>query len=280
MNKGEVVKFMDLQVGDYFSDNARQKFRKIPQFDLNLEFHNLPSRTFNAFHFQSHAQVFINPNDELIFISHSDWVEKQHLELSVEESELEHQLDFFTDYFEILKVSLNSLETSDDVFDPDESFSRHEVNEFTNLMRSSFFVSLYSYLETRLNNECRDSQQDNAQIKVSLDDIHSADGIINRAKTYLVKVLDTSFPFDNDVNWKQLQWFKKIRNCIVHNEGKVKSKDKDLKKYIESQPNLHCEMFFGSDFVILDEGFCENAIAVIGAFLRSLMYHREADKVS
>ena len=276
MNKGEVVRFMDLQVGDCVSDNARQKFRKIPQFDLNLELPDVPSRTFNAFHFQSHSMIFINPSDEFTFISHSDWVEKKHFELSVEESELEHQLEFFTNYFEVLKTSLNSVETSNDFFDPDESFSSHEVDEFTNLMRSSFFVSLYSYLEARLNNECQNSQQDNPQKKILLDDIHGRG--ITRAKTYLVKVLDTSFPFDEDANWKQIQWFSKIRNCIVHNEGKVS--DKVLKKSIETHPDLHCEMFFGSDFVILDEGFCENAIAVIGAFLQSLMYHREADKIS
>ena len=142
-------------------------------------------------------------------------------------------------------------------------------------MRSSFFVSIYSYLEARLNNEFRDSQQDNTQIKISLDDIHGAG--INRAKTYLVKVLDTSFPFDDDSNWEQIQWLNKIRNCIVHAEGKVK--DKDLKKYIENHPNLHCEMFFRNDYVILDEGFCEKVIAIIDAFLHSLLYHRQADKI-
>jgi hypothetical protein len=119
------------------------------------------------------------------------------------------------------------------------------------------------------------SQQDNTQIKILLDDIHGSG--INRAKIYLVKVLNTSFPFENDSAWEKIQWFGKIRNCIVHAEGKVK--DSNLKKYIENHPNLHCEMRFGNDSVVLDEGFCEEAIAVIGAFLQSLLYHRQADKV-
>ena len=198
MNKGEVVKFRDLQVGDYFSDNARQKYCKVPQFDLDLALSNIPPGTFNAFHIQSHAHIFINPSDEFTFISHSDWVEKKHFELSIEESELEHQLEFFANYFETLKTSLNSIETSNDFFDSDESFSSHEVNEFTNLMCSSFFVSLYSYLEAQLNNECQNSQQNNIHIKILLNDIHGRG--INRARTYLVKVLDTSFPFNKDSN--------------------------------------------------------------------------------
>ncbi len=275
MNKGEVVKFIDLQVGDYFSDNARQKCRKIPEF--TLEFPNIPPTTFNAYHIQTHASIFLNSDDEFIFISHSDWVEKRGIELSIEESELEHQLDFFTNYFELLSSSLH-IETDNDPNDfyDDETFSSQEVYEFVGLMRSSFFTSLYSYLETRLNNECRSSQQADPNMKISLDDVHGTG--INRAKTYLVKVLDTSFSFENNPYWEQIKWYNKIRNCIVHNDGKVI--DKELKKYIESQDNLECDLAFGDNYIILGEGFCENAIAVIGAFLRSLMYHREADKVS
>ncbi len=275
MNKGEVVKFFNLQIGDYFSDNARQKYRKIPQFDLALP--NLPSMVINAFHIQSNTIASLKPNDEFVFIAHAAWNPEEHKEqfmFPVEVAELDHQIEFFTNYFEILNTSLQSIETSDDFLDG-ESFGSQEVGEFVNVMRSSFFVSLYSYLEAKLNNECRNSQQDNSQIKVLLDDIHGAG--INRAKTYLVKVLDTSFPFGNDTNWEQILWFNKIRNCIVHNEGKVR--DKDLKRYLEAHPNLHYEMFFGDDYVILDDGFCENAIIVIGAFLKSLLHHQQADKI-
>jgi hypothetical protein len=275
MNKEQVVKFSELQIGDYFTDNARQKYRKIPEYDLELP--NFPPTVINCFHIQSNAIASVNPDDEFIFIAHSTWDSKEHKDQfihTVPEAELEHQLDFFTNYFETLKTSLNSIETSDNSFD-DEFFSNHEVDEFTNLMRSSFFVSIYSYLEARLNNEYRDSQKDNPQIKISLDDIHGAG--INRAKTYLVKVLDTSFPFDDDSDWEKIQWFHKIRNCIVHTEGKVN--DKNLSKYIENHPKLHCEMFFGNEYVILDDGLCENAITVIGAFLRSLLFHRQADKI-
>ena len=277
MNKGKVIKFSDLQIGDYFSDNARQRYRKIPKYTLDFELPNFPVMVINAFYIQSNAVVSINPDNEFIFIAHSTWDPQEHknqFESSIQKLEIEHQIEFFTNYFETLQASLNNIEASNDSFD-DESFNSLEVDELTNLMRSSFFVSIYSYLEAKLNKECRDSQQDDPQIKISLDDIRGHG--IHRAKTYLVKILDTSFPFYDDTIWEQIQWFNKIRNCIVHNEGKVKGND--LIKYIENQPNLHYKKFFGDDYVILDEGFCENAIAVIGTFLKSLLYHRQADKI-
>jgi hypothetical protein len=278
MNKGQVIKFSDLKIGDFFSDNERQRYRKIPEYTMDFELPNLQTMAINAFHIQTNAVVSVNTDDEFIFIAHSIWNPDEHrkqFEFSTEKLELEHQIEFFTNYFEILKVSLSGVETSDDFFDLDESFNSFEVDEFINLMRSSFFISLYSYLEAQLNKECQLSQQDNTQIKILLNDIHGSG--IDRAKTYLVKVLDTSFPFDKDLAWKEIQLFGKLRNCIVHADGKVK--DSNLEKYIENHPDLHCEMIFGDDIVVLDEGFCEKAIAVISAFLHSLLYYRQADKV-
>lgn len=274
MNKGDVVKFADLQIGDYFSDNNRQKFRRIPSYELDLEFPDFPAKAINAFHVQTQSLYFLEPDDEFIFIAHSTWDEQDRDDYSIQESELEHQLEFFQNYFGTLSQSLQTIETSDNIFD-DEHFQVHEVTEFVNLMRSSFFVSLYSYLEAWLNSECRISQQKHPQIKILLDDIHGAG--IHKAKIYLEKVLETSFPFGSDGNWKQIQKFNQIRNCIVHAESKVA--DKDLRKYIESHPHLHCEHFFGSDYVILDDGFCEHAISIIGEFLRSMLYHRRADNI-
>jgi hypothetical protein len=276
MERGQLVKCSALEIGDYFTNDYHQKYRKIPTYQLELP--NLPLLVLNTFHIQSNTDVFIDPDSEYIFLAHATWDPEKHKDqfiLTIQEAELSHQIDYFTNYYEILNTSLQGIETSDNYFDED-SISSREVDEFTNLMRSSFFVSLYSYLESQLNNECRKSQQESAQIKVFLDDIHGSG--INRAKTYLLKVLDTSFPFDSNPDWKQIQWFNKIRNCLVHNEGKVK--DKDLKAYIDQHSDLYYEHFFGEDYIIFEDGFCESAISVIEHFLLSLLYHRQADRIS
>lgn len=274
MEKGEIVKFGDLQIGDYFSDDERQKCRKIPPFEVYIP--DQSPVTFNAFHIQSNAPISFDSDDEFIFIKHSTWVkeEKYGISLTIEEAELEHQLDFFRDYLESMDSILSSwAEIEPDPYD--DVYSQQKIRDFLSLLRSSFFVSLYSYLESRLSNECRKSQQNDPNIKISLDDIQGAG--IRRAKTYLIKVLDTCFPFDTDPHWKQIHWYNKIRNCIVHNEGIVT--DKELIKHVETSNHLSYEKAFGNNYLILSNGFCDEALSIISAFLKSLLYHRQADKI-
>lgn len=274
MDKGEIVKFGDLQIGDYFSDNNRQKCRKIPPFEISLP--EQSPITYNAFYIQSNAPISLNPDDEFIFIKHSTWVEEEKYGFSttIEEAELEHQLDFFSDYLESMDSILSSWAKETDPYN--DVFSQQKIYDFLSLLRSSFFVSLYSYLESKLSNECRNSQQNDLNIKISLDDIQGAG--IRRAKTYLTKVLDTSFPFDTDPHWKQIHWYNKIRNCIVHNESKIANKE--LKKFIDSSKNISYERAFGADYIILGDNFCAEALSTISSFLRSLLYYRQADKIS
>src|SRR5260221_14195838 len=183
MNKGDVVKFGDLQIGDYFSDEKRQKCRKIPPAEFPL---SDPPVTLNAFYIQIHAPISLDLDSEFIFIKHAPWIEQENygFSLSVEESELEKQLEFLRDYLETLEGFLSShAETLSDSFD--DSSYKQKIYEFVGLLRSSFLVSLYSYLETRLVNECRQSQQDDSNIKLSFDDINGRN-IIKKAETYLV----------------------------------------------------------------------------------------------
>lgn len=274
MDKGDVVKFGDLQIGDYFSDDAGQKCRKIPPVEFPL---SDPPVMLNAFYIQIHARVSLDPDREFIFIKHAPWIEQEDygFSLSVEESELGNQLEFLRDYLETLEGFLSSHAETESVSFDDPSY-KQKIYEFIDLLRSSFLVSLYSYLETRLVNECRQSQHDNPSLKLSFDDINGRN-IIKKAETYLVKVLDTSFPFDTDPHWKEIHWYNQIRNCIVHKEGKVF--DKELKKYIESHSDISLVQAFGNDYLILSNSFCEKALSTISTFLTSLLYHRQADKI-
>lgn len=278
MNKGDIVKFSDLQIGDYFYADERQKCRKIPPFEFSLP--DVSPVMFNAFHIQSHASISLPPDAEIIFIKHSPWIEdeKYGFRLTIEESELAHQLEFLRNYLATLEGFLSTSYGEAETIPFDDSFSKQEIGEFTNLLFSSFVVSLYSYLETRLVKECRQSQQDDPNIKLSFDDINGRK-IIKKAETYLVKVLDTSFPFDIDPNWKEIENYNQIRNCIVHNEGIVSDKNKELKKYIEKRDDASLEKAFGNDYLILSKNFCEKMLSDVEAFLTSLLYHRQADKI-
>lgn len=276
MNNGDIVKFSDLQIGDYFCDDKRQKGRKVPSSEWIFAD---PPITFNAFRIQTHAKISLSPDAEIIFIKHSPWIEggKYGFRLTIEESELEHQLEFFRNYLVTLESFLSTSYGEAEAILSDDSFSKQEISEFTNLLLSSFVVSLCSYLESRLVKECRQSQQDDPNIKLSFDDINGRN-IIRKAETYLVKVLDTSFPFATDSNWEELRWYNQIRNCIVHKEGIVF--DKELKKYIEKRDDVSLEKAFGNNYLILSKNFCEKMLSNVEAFLTSLLYHRQADKIT
>lgn len=209
MNKGNIVSFEDLRIGDYFSDDKRQKYRKVPPRELPIP--EWPSTVLNAFHIQSHGWIYIHPESKFTFVKSVPWndEEKYGFRLSVDESELEYQLELLDRY----------LQTIDSILEPGSDDDLIRFEEIVHLLRSSFFVSLFSFCETQLNNQCRKSQQNNPSIDILLNDIPGKG--INRAKTYMLKVLNSSFSFGTDIYWPKIQRYNKIRNCIVHNEGKM-----------------------------------------------------------
>lgn len=277
MNKGDIVKFSDLQIGDYFCADEQQKCRKILPFEFSLP--DVSPVTFNAFHIQSHASISLPPDAEIIFIKHSPWIEEEKygFRLTIEESELEHQLEFLKNYLTTLEGFLSTSYAEAEPIPLDESFSKQEIDEFTSLLFSSFVVSLFSYLETRMVNECRKSQQEDSEIRKSIDKLPGNNNI-HKAKKYLVEELDTSFPFDNDPVWKEIDYYNKIRNCIVHKEGRVV--DKEMKKYLEGRNDISLEKAFGNDYLILTKNFCEKMLSDVVSFLTSFLHYRQADKIT
>ena len=146
-----------------------------------------------------------------------------------------------------------------------------------NLLLSSFFVSLFSYLESKMINECWHSQHEDFEISVSIEKLPGMNNI-HKAKKYLVEELNTSFSFDTNPYWEEILMYNKIRNCIVHKSSRVL--EKELKKNIEDDNDLSLEKAFGSDYLTLSNSFCEKALSTISTFLTSLLYHRQADKIS
>ena len=65
----------------------------------------------NAFHIQRHVQISLMPDDEFIFIKHSNWVEKEKygFRLTIEKSELEYQSELLRDYLATLEGFLSVI---------------------------------------------------------------------------------------------------------------------------------------------------------------------------
>jgi hypothetical protein len=144
------------------------------------------------------------------------------------------------------------------------------LEEFTDMLRKSFFVSLYSLLESQMEDECRARRQARNDIRLSLGDL-SGKGI-DRAKRYLTKVLGVSSIFGTS-EWQRIKKYNLLRNCIVHNEGRLQGfgGQKDLREYInDNQQKLSLRKWLGQEEVVLSKEFCKEAVNAIDRFLQEL----------
>ena len=94
---------------------------------------------------------------------------------------------------------------------------------YPQLFRDSTFMSLYSTIEAKLNNLCY-LNEILFQSKVSYKDMNGK-GIV-RARLYLEKIIEVKFDNDNP-EWETLKMYMTIRNCKIHNEGKVDDNTKN-----------------------------------------------------
>src|SRR5947207_1177248 len=119
---------------------------------------------------------------------------------------------------------------------------------FTSSLRSSFFVSLYSFLESSLANECRNLGSERTALL--LNDI-SGRSFLDRVNTYYTKILGASFP-DATPEWKEINDYRLLRNCIVHNRGFLtENSDLKLRNFIGRKSSLRLvedEFYFEKEF--------------------------------
>ena len=147
----------------------------------------------------------------------------------------------------------------------DDLYFNYSLDEFSNVLRRSLFANLYAFLESRMLKLCREN--DNTDIKVSLSDIRGSG--IDKAKTYLTKVIGISYKFGRE--WMEIQKYKTLRHCVVHYDGRLGDgfldRGNDLKIYIEAKDSLS----LSSDGIILfEKEFCEEVLDVIEGFLEEM----------
>ncbi len=148
-------------------------------------------------------------------------------------------------------------------------FRLEVIGEFTNLLRRSVFVSLYSFFESRLIHECRSRQ--NARVLLKLSDL-AGQSPIHKARTFITKVLGVDFPSDSQ-EWKDVQSYRLLRNCIVHSQGRIDEMadardQKALAAYIEQENSLSIR----NGEVYIGQYFCEGAFKTIKLFLLGLFH--------
>jgi hypothetical protein len=138
---------------------------------------------------------------------------------------------------------------------------------FSNVMRKSFFVTVYGFLETSLLHLCQSQKDKREDILVSPSDITGRG--IQKAKTYLQKVLLSDFPFDTSPEWYEIQEYARLRNCIVHNDGRLEGFGHEvlLRRYIDRKETLN--LSWGQ--ISLAKDFCKEVLGTVEAFLGELL---------
>ena len=126
-------------------------------------------------------------------------------------------------------------------------------------LRNSFLIGLYSLYEYFLYDICKQAKLlKNLSIDIEL---IKGEGI-NRSRDYLEKVC--LIHISNTKEWNDINHINKIRNCIVHNLGKLENVDKH-KQYLRKNNNL-IELD-SHNRVKIKEGYLEN---VSNIFTKSL----------
>jgi len=137
-------------------------------------------------------------------------------------------------------------------------------HHFPNILRKSFLVSLYSFLEHWLLEQCYSRKGD--EISVNPLDVRGENSI-DRARVYLTKILRIDFPVDSP-EWAEIQNIRRLRNCIVHDNGRCdQDKHAKLRNYVaQSSPIL----FLSNNEVVVSSEYCQRAISTIGDFIKLL----------
>lgn len=136
------------------------------------------------------------------------------------------------------------------------------AEEFPDILRKSFIITCYSYLEHGLKGHCNFIKIRKSE---PLDITDLGKGGIDQARTYLKKVANIEISSSN--SWKDIKNIGQIRNRIVHQDSSLLGEGSDLRKYINSRPQYFS--INGNTFIIHAE-YCRYVINTIDDFLFSV----------
>lgn len=173
------------------------------------------------------------------------------------------------------KIELGQIEPPDDPtqMPPEleyDYFRLDFIADFEDRLFDSFFVMIYSDLESKLLQYCHDLQEKNHAV-LSASDMKG--NPLEQAKTYLEKYLQMKFLFVKNREWDEIQKIRRVRNSIVHNQGVLKISNQDdlnkFEKFIsESKPKPDPENIY---HVTLNKEICEKSLDIIETFLYTVI---------
>ena len=132
---------------------------------------------------------------------------------------------------------------------------------FPMILRNSFLVSVHSLLEHKMDLVCKRIKEER-QIASNWDDSRRGNALHKFKRYFKHAGLELT---DND--WQEINNYRIIRNCIVHNRGLIKGarQERELRYYI-TRKNIISQDTIREE-IALTEQFCREAIKTIWEFL-------------
>ena len=149
-----------------------------------------------------------------------------------------------------------------DLFEGDFFAEEYEkIKRFWRYFRYSVIVLIFSILEHLLEKICNIVKHFKG---LSLNPSDLKGQGIERAKNFIRKACKIPFPSDSS-EWKFIQDLLKVRNCIVHVNGKIDEyKEPDeLKNVINRISGLDSDEY---GYVMIKKNFCQNCLTILKSF--------------
>jgi hypothetical protein len=108
---------------------------------------------------------------------------------------------------------------------------------FEKLALDSFVVTLYARIEAGMGTLCDALRQDRQNQRGEKINLRYTDlmgrGYLDQARLYMEKVLGVDLDLGKNAQWPEIVGLRTLRNAIVHEEGRLCTKDGALKKHIK-----------------------------------------------
>lgn len=150
-------------------------------------------------------------------------------------------------------------------------------DDFPRHLYASVVIAWYSCLETQLDRICRREQR-LRNLRRAPEDIGGTG--IARSYKYLTEVVGLTPSVMLDDLWKELDGLRRIRNVIVHREGRFKTMvrkgrlegnpEKEIRPYLERHKDVLTVGPFG--ILELSRGYCELVLGQGLNFVKLLLY--------
>lgn len=165
---------------------------------------------------------------------------------------------------EYLKVLKNSSWSEEEF----EGYSHYE-NHFEWLLLQALFVSGFSYFENFMKSIARQVEKEkNHNIKIK--DL-KGDGLIDVYRKYLFLIGEYKIASSDRTEWKNINDFKKIRNAIIHDYGKINTNFEIIEKYkLAIGPSKKMirirDVEFLDDFILTATNYMEKIASEINSY--------------